>query len=83
MMPLYGFVEGDTLGLLVLAYPTWTVAELAEQVQRSASVRVEERAEVEVVYLGRVLDPRLSLGDCGIGPLDRVDVRAVVYGGGP
>ena len=75
-MPLYGFLEGDTIGLLVLAYRTDTVAELAEKLQSAAAVRVAPRAGLKVVFRERVLDPAATLGQVGLAALDRFDVIA-------
>ena len=77
MIPLYGFVDGDTLGLVVLARAEQTIAELSKDLQNAASVRVAPRPRVELVYEGRVLDPRSTVGEEGLEPLDRIDVRAV------
>jgi hypothetical protein len=75
MIPLYGFVEDDTLGLLVLAEEDETVKALAEKLQASADVRVAPRAKVEIVHAGRTLDPRTTLRAAGVTALDRVDLR--------
>jgi len=77
MIPLYGFVEGDTLGILVLAYETETVAELASKLQDAASVRVARRGRVELLHEGRVLESRCPIAAAGIEPLDRIDLRVV------
>jgi hypothetical protein len=74
MMPLYGFLEGDTIGLLILAREDATVAELAARLQKSASIRVETRPVVRVVHAGRTLEPGWTLVEAGIRPLDRFDV---------
>jgi hypothetical protein len=84
MIPLYGFLEGDTLGLLVLADPEETVGSLAEKLERSASVRVTPRSgsggDRLIVRAGpRVLDSRLTVQAAGLQALDRFDVR---YQGG-
>lgn len=73
-IPLHGFLQGDTLGLLLLAHGQDTVAELAEALQRAASLRVRRRERVAVVFRGRVLDPGLTLEQAGLGALDRFDV---------
>jgi hypothetical protein len=78
MIPLYGFLEGDTIGLVVFAYPEDSVSGLAEKLQRSASIRVAPRASVHVVYEGRRLEPDRLVFEIGFRPLDRFDVR-----GGP
>jgi hypothetical protein len=74
VIPLYGFLEGDTLGLLVLAYRGDTIAELAQRLQQSARVRVARKPEVKLVYKGRVLEPDLTLANAGIEALERFDV---------
>ncbi len=74
MMPLYGFLEGDTVGLLILGREEETVQDLADKLQASASVRVKKRSSVKVIYKGRTLDPWRTLASVGIQPLDRFDV---------
>ena len=74
MIPVYAFVEGDTLGLLVLAQEPETVAALTERIQGAASVRVRRFASASLRHRDRTLDPRDRVGDSGIAPLDRLDV---------
>ena len=76
LIPLYGFLQGDTLGLLVLAYKADTIAQLADRLQQSARVRVVRRPSVRLLYKGRVLDPELTVETAGIEPLERFDVVA-------
>lgn len=73
-IPLYAFVEGDTMGLLVAADGDETVGELAERLAQAAAVRVAP-ALGDLVYLGRIIDPSSTVAEAGILPLDRVDVR--------
>ena len=73
-MPLYGFVQGDTIGLLILADENDTVADLAAKLVSAASVRVAPTPGARVIYKGRVLEPSRSLLEVGIGSLDRFDV---------
>jgi len=75
MIPLYGFLEGDTLGLLVLAEPADTLGALARRLEDSASARVAPRESLHVLVDGRVQRPDLTVADVGLGPLDRFDVR--------
>jgi hypothetical protein len=75
MIPLYGFLEGDTIGLLILAYPHESVAELAEKLKSAASVRVEPRSGGRVYSQGQVLDPSMRLSSSGLRALDRFDLR--------
>ena len=74
MIPLYGFLRGDTLGLLILAYENETIAALAEKLMRSASLRVAPLAHPRVVHRGRALDPSLEVRAAGFIALDRFDV---------
>jgi hypothetical protein len=75
LIPLHGFVQGDALGLLVLARGGQTIGELAQALQEAASVRVRPRPSVVVVHGGRVLDPGATVAELEMKPLDRFDVR--------
>jgi len=76
MIPLHGFLEGDTIGLLILAEGEETIQSLARKLQRAASVRVRPdlRARVQLLWRGRALDPALTVAAAGLTPLDRFDV---------
>jgi hypothetical protein len=74
LVPLYGFVEGDTIGLLVLAHPEMTIAEVGRKLAESASVRVSIESW-RVLAGSRVLDPRLTVSQAALVPMDRVDLR--------
>lgn len=76
MIPLYGFLEGDTIGLLILAQEDDTIEVLAEKLQASAAVRVAPRERVTVLAGKRVLEPHSTVARAGLGPLDRFDVIA-------
>jgi Toluene-4-monooxygenase system protein B (TmoB) len=74
LVPLYGFLAGDTLGLLVLVHDEDRVHTIAEQLQLAACVRVAPRAQAQVYFRGQRLDPQLTVSKAGLAPLDRVDV---------
>jgi hypothetical protein len=74
LIPLYGFVRGDTLGLLVLVHDTDTVAELARSLGQAASLRVPTVGRAVVYRNGRSVDPALTVAEAGFGPLERVDL---------
>ena len=74
LVPLYGFVQGDTLGLLVLVRSNDTVAELARNLQEAAQVRIAPAAAVAVFHGQRRLEPGLTVAAAGLGPLMRVDL---------
>lgn len=73
-IPLYGFLEGDTLGLLVLAQEGETILELARKLQDLASIRVARNDKIELVYDGKAIDPTLTVAQAGLQALDRFDV---------
>jgi hypothetical protein len=74
MIPLYGFLQGDTIGLLILADEGDTIATLAQKLQVSAQVRVTPKAKVVLLHNGRNLDPFMTVGQAGMEALDRFDV---------
>jgi hypothetical protein len=74
VMPVYGFIQGDTMGLVVLVRPDETVRDLADRLVEAAAVRVTPRPGGRVLFGGRVLDARVTLRSQGLGPLDRVDL---------
>jgi hypothetical protein len=73
-IPLYGFLEGDMLGLLVFAEEVETVQELARKLQDAASIRVARNDDVELLYNGKTVDPALTVAQAGLQALDRFDV---------
>jgi len=74
MIPLYGFLQGDCIGLLVLAEENDTAADLAGKLQAAASVRVKPEAKVKVVYQGAVIGSHVTVAQAQMGALDRFDV---------
>lgn len=77
-IPLYGFVQGDTLGLVVLAGESESVDELALRLSRAAAPRVKLDGKLQVLHRGRVLQGALTLTQAGVKPLDRVDLKTEV-----
>ena len=73
-IPLYGFMQGDTVGLLILAEEAETVQTLAQKLQDAASIRVAGINRPRVVYNGKAVDPILTVAQAGLQPLDRFDV---------
>ena len=74
VLPLYAFVAGDTMGLVVLGRPEKPVADLAENLLRAASVRVKRRGSFRIMHDDRVLDLQATLGTQGLRLLDRIDL---------
>jgi len=73
-VPLYGFLQGDTVGLLILADDGDTLEALAQKLQAAASLRVATRDPVRVVYKDQTMDPTMTVAQAGFEALDRFDV---------
>jgi hypothetical protein len=74
VIPLYCFVEGDSLGVLVLVEDRESVADLAQHAQQAAAVRVAPREHTLVWARGAVLDRDATVKEVGLVALDRIDV---------
>ena len=74
MIPLYGFVHGDTLGLVILADPDETCRVLASRLQSAASVRVPPCASIRVLCEGREAPLDAKLASFSVRPLARIDL---------
>jgi toluene-4-monooxygenase system protein B len=74
VIPLYGFLAGDTIGLLVLAHPDDRAADLCAKLESAASVRVGPLLRPVVMYRGQRLAPTVTVAEANIGPLERIDV---------
>jgi len=74
LIPLYGFVRGDTLGLLVLVHTGDTVQTLAASLQQAACMRVKPSQRVSVYHGGVLLAPEHTLEQLGVSALARVDL---------
>jgi Toluene-4-monooxygenase system protein B (TmoB) len=75
VIPLYGFLQGDVLGILLLADAQTTLGELAEQLQQAARLRVARRPNAVVKHRGRALDARLTVKQANLEALERIDVE--------
>jgi hypothetical protein len=73
-IPLYGFLQGDTVGLLIFAEEAETLLALARKLQDAASLRVATRDRVQVVYNDQRMDLAMTVAQAGLQPLDRFDV---------
>jgi toluene-4-monooxygenase system protein B len=74
LVPLYGFLRGDTMGIVILVQEHDTMDEVAAAMQQAASVRVTPKRVARVHFQGTVLEPGLTVARAGIQALDRVDV---------
>ena len=73
-VPLYVFVRGDSLGLILLVDDMHSIAEVALRAQRAASMRVAPSTSCSVFRGGRLLRAELTVAAAGLTPLDRIDV---------
>jgi hypothetical protein len=73
-LPLYGFLEGDTIGLLVVVDENETVEALTRKLQDAASIRVAPSGNPQLLYRGNKLDPAMTLAEVGMKSLERFDV---------
>jgi hypothetical protein len=74
LVPLYGFLSGDTLGVLVLVHDHETVRDAAERLQKAAAMRVAPKPRVAVLFRGKRLEPTATVAQAGLTALDRIDV---------
>jgi hypothetical protein len=74
-LPLYGFRQGDSIGVLILADEQDTVRSLAQKLQEATSIRIAPAERVELVHRNRLLDLSATLSEAGMAALDRFDVR--------
>lgn len=77
MIPVYGFLQGDTLGILLFLYENDTIDGVREKLQQAAMVRVSPKNNLSVVYKNKVLNLNMTVSQVGIEPLERIDVRAL------
>lgn len=73
-IPLYCFVRGDTLGLVVLAPEQELVSDLARRLRRAAAPRVNATGQLSVLHRGQQLRNELTLREAGVCALDRVEL---------
>ena len=74
-MPLYGFLEGDTVGLLIVADEHESIASLTRKLQEAGGVRVMRTSDVQLIYQGNVIEPARTVSEAGFTALERFDVR--------
>lgn len=76
LVPLYGFVQGDTMGVLVLAHDDMSVAEVRRKLAEATALRAgAERPGFALFARGRRLDERQTVAECRLVALDRIDLR--------
>ena len=74
IVPLYGFLEGDPMGVVILAHDSDLIAKVSELLQQAARVRVPHRDHMLLRHGERVLDPTMTVTRAGLTALERVDL---------
>lgn len=74
LVPLNGFVRGDTLGVLVLVHDHDTVEAAIRCLTQAVSMRIAPFARASLYRRGEALDPTLTIAEAGLTALDRVDL---------
>lgn len=70
MIPVYGFLQGDTIGLLLFAYERETAADLIRKLQNSAAIRVKPRLAMDLLYKNQIIEKKSTVLEMGLQPLD-------------
>jgi hypothetical protein len=76
LVPLHGFLRGDTVGLLLLVQDTDTLARVARIMVDAAAVRVAPAAHVRVFRAGIELALTETVAGAGLIALERIDLVA-------
>lgn len=74
LMPLYGFVHGDMLGVLVLVRASDSVGTLIDTLEQATAVRVAPQRNARLFAGERELDRESTVAAAGLTALERVDL---------
>jgi hypothetical protein len=77
LVPLIGFVQGDSIGLLVLAHDDMTMDEVAAKLRESARVRVDVGGQWQLRVDDRTPEPSSTVAQAGLRPLQRIDLGRI------
>jgi hypothetical protein len=74
LVPLHGFLQGDSVGLLLLARDTDTLAHVARMMIDAAAVRVAPAPHARVFKDGVELPLTETVASAGLVALERIDL---------
>jgi hypothetical protein len=74
ILPLYGFLRGDSLGLVLLVHDHQSWRDVGRHLQCAAAVRVAPTLSFRVYSEGRLLPLDLTVRQTGLRPFSRIDV---------
>jgi hypothetical protein len=80
LVPLHGFLRGDTVGLLLLVHDTDTLAHVAKTMVDAAAVRVAPAERIRVYRAGVELALTETVAGAGLSALERIDLVPEVLG---
>jgi hypothetical protein len=75
LIPIYGFVEGDTMGVVILVEEQETILALTNKLLEAVSLRVDVDHQYEAIYQGLVLNPDEAVVTANLRPLQRLDLK--------
>lgn len=78
LVPLYGFVEGDSLGILVLSHSDMTASAVVTRLTDAASVRVDPKGPWALFAKGRELELEKTVEQLELDAFERIDLRRKV-----
>ena len=75
-IPLYGFVEGDTLGVLVIGHADMTIGEVIARLSDAVSTRVDPKGPWQLFARDVALEQlNKTVADVGLDAFERIDLR--------
>jgi toluene-4-monooxygenase system protein B len=74
LVPLHGFLRGDSVGLLLLVHDTDSLEHVARTLIDAAAVRVAPAARARLFAAGVELPLGETVASVGLTPLARVDL---------
>jgi hypothetical protein len=74
LVPLHGFLQGDSVGLLLLVHDTDTLAHVARTMIDAAAMRVAPATHARVFKGGVELALTETVASAGLTPLERIDL---------
>lgn len=74
LVPLYGFVAGDSMGVVVLVQDQDTIARVGQVLCAACEVRVRLPERFVVLKDGVKLELTASVAEAGLEALDRIDL---------
>lgn len=75
MIPLYSFLNGDSLCVLLFAYDQDTMADLIAKAQAASQLRVKAQSGLQLIYNGKKMANSVTVAEVGFRPLDIIKIQ--------